>query len=112
MGRSILLFALLLTGVNASANWNREFSADCLSQSDFRAEAVVVADVVPTSAWIGSEVISYDDLHVYVIKGDNSVTITLDLPPFTTSLLWHERGEHDPAHAWLRDLIATEAARL
>jgi DNA-binding transcriptional LysR family regulator len=33
----------------------------------------------------------------------------LPLPTFTIRLAWHERWHHDPGHAWLRALIASEA---
>ena len=36
----------------------------------------------------------------------------LELPTFTMSMVWHERQHVDPAHAWLRDLIATVAKDL
>jgi DNA-binding transcriptional LysR family regulator len=26
----------------------------------------------------------------------------IDVPPFTTCMVWHERGDHDPAQRWLR----------
>ena len=31
----------------------------------------------------------------------------LALPDFTMSLVWHERRDADPGHAWLRKLLAT-----
>lgn len=36
----------------------------------------------------------------------------LELPGFTTSMIWHERMEHDPAHIWLRTVFAEEGARV
>lgn len=36
----------------------------------------------------------------------------LDLPPFTVSLLWHERTHTDPARQWLRQLIADTGREL
>lgn len=36
----------------------------------------------------------------------------LELPGFTMSMVWHERQHVDPAHVWLRDLIATVAKDL
>jgi DNA-binding transcriptional LysR family regulator len=30
----------------------------------------------------------------------------LSLPPFTVKMVWHERREADPAHAWLRAAVA------
>ncbi|MEO8801148.1 MAG: hypothetical protein ABI551_24870 [Polyangiaceae bacterium] len=30
----------------------------------------------------------------------------LGLKAFTMALVWHERTQHDPAHKWLRELIA------
>lgn len=32
----------------------------------------------------------------------------LDVPGFTTSMIWHERMEQDPGHSWLRGVIAEE----
>jgi DNA-binding transcriptional LysR family regulator len=34
------------------------------------------------------------------------------IPPFRTMMLWHERSHTDPAHLWLRNLVAGTAARL
>jgi DNA-binding transcriptional LysR family regulator len=34
------------------------------------------------------------------------------IPPFRLMMLWHERTHTDPAHTWLRNLIAGTAARL
>lgn len=36
----------------------------------------------------------------------------LELPGFTMTMVWHERQHVDPAHVWLRDLIATVAKDL
>ena len=36
----------------------------------------------------------------------------IPLPPLTLCLAWHRRLTRSPAHRWLRDLIAGEAARL
>lgn len=33
----------------------------------------------------------------------------LELPGFTSSLLWHERTHDDPARRWIRDVIVAEA---
>lgn len=30
----------------------------------------------------------------------------IELPPFTLSAVWHERWQHDPGHAWLREQLA------
>jgi DNA-binding transcriptional LysR family regulator len=35
----------------------------------------------------------------------------LEMPPFRLTLLWHERFDHDPAHAWLRELLLSTAAK-
>jgi DNA-binding transcriptional LysR family regulator len=32
----------------------------------------------------------------------------LGLPPFVLRMVWHRQTDNDPAHAWLRNLIATE----
>jgi DNA-binding transcriptional LysR family regulator len=32
----------------------------------------------------------------------------LGLPPFVLRMVWHRQRENDPAHVWLRKLIATE----
>ncbi|HKP86136.1 MAG TPA: LysR family transcriptional regulator [Blastocatellia bacterium] len=34
------------------------------------------------------------------------------IPPFRLTMLWHERAHHDPAHEWVRGLIARTAAKL
>jgi DNA-binding transcriptional LysR family regulator len=34
------------------------------------------------------------------------------IPPFRLMMLWHERNHSDPAHAWLRELIAETAAKI
>ncbi|HWP43002.1 MAG TPA: LysR family transcriptional regulator [Blastocatellia bacterium] len=34
------------------------------------------------------------------------------IPPFRLMMLWHERSHTDPAHAWLRNLVAETAMRL
>jgi hypothetical protein len=31
----------------------------------------------------------------------------IDLPTYPEEAYWHERFEEDPAHAWLRGLLAT-----
>jgi DNA-binding transcriptional LysR family regulator len=36
--------------------------------------------------------------------------IPLAIPPFRLMMLWHARGDVDPAHAWLRRLISATAA--
>jgi len=38
--------------------------------------------------------------------------VPIAMPPFRLSMLWHEHGDRDPAHAWLRGLIAETAVRL
>jgi DNA-binding transcriptional LysR family regulator len=32
----------------------------------------------------------------------------LGLPPFVLRMVWHRQRDNDPAHVWLRKLIATE----
>jgi DNA-binding transcriptional LysR family regulator len=32
------------------------------------------------------------------------------IPPFRLVMLWHERSHTDPAHTWLRNLVADTAA--
>ena len=34
------------------------------------------------------------------------------MPPFRLTMLWHERVDSDPAHSWLRQLVAETAVRL
>jgi DNA-binding transcriptional LysR family regulator len=34
----------------------------------------------------------------------------LDLPPFTVSMVWHERAHHDPGHRWLRERLVEVGA--
>ncbi|HKS39980.1 MAG TPA: LysR family transcriptional regulator [Blastocatellia bacterium] len=36
----------------------------------------------------------------------------IHIPPFRLTMLWHERVHRDPAHAWMRGLIAETAAKL
>ena len=36
----------------------------------------------------------------------------LPLPPFTLYQVWHERRQEDPAHAWLRGVLAEIARAL
>lgn len=35
----------------------------------------------------------------------------LELPRFTTHMVWHERTESDPAHRWLRDAVVATCGR-
>jgi DNA-binding transcriptional LysR family regulator len=37
--------------------------------------------------------------------------LPLAMPPFRLMMLWHARGDADPAHTWLRRLISATAAR-
>jgi len=45
-------------------------------------------------------------------KGLNLTTCPepLGLPPFVLRMAWHRQRDNDPAHVWLRNLIATEIA--
>ena len=38
--------------------------------------------------------------------------IPFTMPPFRLAMLWHERVDSDPAHAWLRGLVAETAGSL
>jgi DNA-binding transcriptional LysR family regulator len=38
--------------------------------------------------------------------------VPVAIPPFRMMLLWHERNHTDPAHTWLRNLVAETAASL
>jgi DNA-binding transcriptional LysR family regulator len=38
--------------------------------------------------------------------------VPVAIPPFRLTLLWHERWHADPAHSWMRRLIAEAASRL
>jgi DNA-binding transcriptional LysR family regulator len=38
--------------------------------------------------------------------------VPIHIPPFRLTMLWHERVHRDPAHAWMRGLIAETAAKL
>jgi len=40
------------------------------------------------------------------------LAIPFTLPPFRLAMLWHERVDSDPAHAWLRGLVVTTAGSL
>jgi DNA-binding transcriptional LysR family regulator len=46
------------------------------------------------------------------LLGLRQIPPPLELPGFTMSMVWHERQHVDPAHVWLRDLIATVAKDL
>lgn len=36
----------------------------------------------------------------------------VSIPPYEIAMLWHPRTHHDPAQQWLREVIATTAARV
>ena len=38
--------------------------------------------------------------------------LPVELSEVTVSLLWHASYDHDPAHAWLRELVSELAAEL
>jgi DNA-binding transcriptional LysR family regulator len=38
--------------------------------------------------------------------------VPLAIPPFRLTMLWHERRDRDPAHVWLRGLIAETARKI
>jgi DNA-binding transcriptional LysR family regulator len=38
--------------------------------------------------------------------------VPIAIPPFRMMMLWHERNHADPAHLWLRNLVAKTAAKL
>ncbi len=38
--------------------------------------------------------------------------LPFDLPPYSIHMFWSERYDRDPANIWLRDLLATAAARI
>lgn len=40
------------------------------------------------------------------------VDAPLEVPGFTIALIWHERWQHDPGHAWLRSLVCRVADEL
>ena len=40
------------------------------------------------------------------------VELPVDVPPFTLSMIWHERTHDDPAHAWVRQQIVDLARDL
>ena len=35
--------------------------------------------------------------------------VPISLPPMPVVMVWHERRQFDPAHAWFRELIETVA---
>jgi DNA-binding transcriptional LysR family regulator len=37
--------------------------------------------------------------------------IPLDLPPVPIYMIFHETRRHDPAHRWLREVVAQELSR-
>jgi DNA-binding transcriptional LysR family regulator len=40
------------------------------------------------------------------------LSVPFTMPPFRLSMLWHQRMENDPAHAWLREGVIQTAAKL
>ncbi|MEA2748964.1 MAG: hypothetical protein QOI41_3107 [Myxococcales bacterium] len=46
------------------------------------------------------------------LLGLRRIAPPLELPGFTMAMLWHERQHVDPAHVWLRELIASVAKDL
>jgi DNA-binding transcriptional LysR family regulator len=38
------------------------------------------------------------------------LTPPLDIPSYTTSMVWHERSDGDPGHAWLREAVVAGMA--
>jgi DNA-binding transcriptional LysR family regulator len=44
--------------------------------------------------------------------GLRTVPVPLDLPPVPLVVAWHERYEHDRAHAWLRSIVAEAVERV
>ncbi len=41
-----------------------------------------------------------------------SAALPVVVPPITVSMSWHSRNQPDPAHRWLREQLAAQAARL
>ena len=61
----------------------------------------------------GSDLIAtVPDLHTAGLReGMHSFEIPLALRNFTISLLWHPRLDSDPAHRWMREVVADACAR-
>lgn len=48
-----------------------------------------------------------------LVKGNKTLQILtspVDTPGYEMAMLWHERSHRDPAHQWLRDLVAASVA--
>jgi DNA-binding transcriptional LysR family regulator len=43
--------------------------------------------------------------------GLHVLPIPLELPPLPIYMIWHETRRHDPAHRWLREVVAEELNR-
>jgi len=41
-----------------------------------------------------------------------SLRAPIEIPPLRLTLLWHERFHADPAHRWMRELIARTAGKI
>jgi DNA-binding transcriptional LysR family regulator len=39
------------------------------------------------------------------------LAIPFELPPLPIYMIWHETRRHDPAHHWLREIVAQELSR-
>ena len=37
--------------------------------------------------------------------------LPLESPPLPIYMIWHETRRHDPAHRWLREVVAEELSR-
>lgn len=66
------------------------------------------------------EILKADDLIAVVPErllpartdGLRTFDLPLEVPGFTVLLIWHRRSQNDPAHRWLRELLATTAESL
>ncbi|HKE49274.1 MAG TPA: LysR family transcriptional regulator [Rhodanobacteraceae bacterium] len=66
------------------------------------------------------EILKTDDLIAVVpervlrgrMDGLRTFAAPVDVPGFDVVMLWHERQHQDPAHRWLRELLATTADEL
>lgn len=50
--------------------------------------------------------------HFAPIVGLDVRPLPFTLPPYAASMIWHRGHDHDAGHAWLRGLVAEEAAKL
>jgi DNA-binding transcriptional LysR family regulator len=77
--------------------------------------AVTIVDGFSTAVALAraSDLIaSVPERHTGTLRaGMHSFVLPVPTPEFTVSVLWHPRLQADPAHRWLRDLVADTCSR-